>query len=98
MGLEVAAETPSSLGRVDLLLLMARTTYVIELKLDKSPEEGLKQIKEKQYYLPYLNQGQELALIGLNFSSTSRNIDSWAGELLDEHGELIRKLAPTAKQ
>ena len=32
MGLEVAAETPSSLGRLDLLVEVATTTYVIEGK------------------------------------------------------------------
>lgn len=92
MGLEVAAETPSNLGRLDLLVQVSGTTYIIELKLDKSPGEGVKQIRDKQYYVPYLNQGQKLALVGLNFSSTARNIDSWSGELLDERGELIRKL------
>lgn len=98
MSLRVAAETPSSLGRLDLLVLMSSTTYVIELKLDKSPEDGLQQIKEKKYYVPHLGQGKPVALLGINFSSTSRNIESWSGELLDERGELIQALVPSAKQ
>ena len=98
MGLRVVAEPSSNLGRLDLLVQVPGTTYVIELKLNKKPADGVRQIREKQYYLPYLNQGQELALIGVNFSSTARNIENWAGELLDERGELIRKLTPAAKQ
>ena len=94
MGLRVAAETSSSLGRLDLLVLLDSTTYVMELKLDKSPTEGLQQIKEKKYYVPYLNQGKALALVGISFSSTARNIGSWVGELLDEHGGVIRALTP----
>ena len=74
------------------------TIYIMEVKLDKSPGEGIQQIKEKQYYLPYLGQGQQLALVGLSFSSTARNIASWQGELIDEKGRLIQVLTPEEKQ
>ena len=95
--LEVSAEVANNSGRLDLLIQMPKTTYVIELKLDSSPEEGLNQIISKGYDKPYLGQGKSIARIGLNFSSNKRNIDTWQGELLDEHGALIRKLAPEAK-
>jgi hypothetical protein len=36
--------------------------------------------------------------MGVSFSSTNRGIAEWQGELLDEGGALIRKLAPAAKQ
>lgn len=94
MGLEVAAETPSSLGRVDLLIELPTITYVMELKLDSTPEAALEQIYAKQYHVPYLKQGKEVALVGLNFSSKTRNIATWTGELLDEHGAPVRKLTP----
>lgn len=97
MGLEVAAETPHNLGRLDLLVQVSGTTYIIELKLDKSVEEGLQQIKEKKYHVPYLGKGKSVALVGLNFSSTSRNIANWAGELLDEDGVLVRQLDTSGK-
>jgi hypothetical protein len=98
MNLEVYAETISNSGRLDLLIQMPKTTYVIELKLDRTPEEGLHQIISKGYDKPYLGQGKSIARIGLNFSSKKRNIDTWQGELLDEDGKLIRQLAPEAKQ
>ena len=98
MDLEVSSEISSSWGRLDLLIQMPQTTYVIELKLNRTPEEGLNQIISKEYDKPYLGQGKSIARIGLNFSSNKRNIDTWQGELLDEHGTLIRKLAPEDKQ
>ena len=97
MRINVAAEIPSSLGCLDLLIQVATTTYVIEVKLDRSPEEGLKQIREQQYDRPYLGQGKAIVRVGLSFSSKERNIATWAGELMDEHGALLRKLAPAAK-
>ena len=93
--LKVSAEVANNFGRLDLLIEMPKTSYVIELKLDSSPETGLKQIISKKYDRPYLGQGKSIARIGLSFSSGKRNIDTWQGELLDEHGALIRKLAPT---
>ena len=98
LNLEVSAEVANNSGRLDLLIEMPKTTYVIELKLDSTPEAGLNQIISKEYDKPYLGQGKSIARIGLNFSSDKRNIDTWQGELLDEHGKLIRKLAPEAKQ
>ena len=54
MDLAVAAERVSNLGRVDLLVQVPTTPYVIELKLDSSPEAGLKQIMSQEYDRPYL--------------------------------------------
>ena len=98
MDLAVSSEIASSWGRLDLLIQMPQTTYVIELKLDSSPETGLKQIISKGYDRPYLGQGKSIVRVGLSFSSDKRNIDTWQGELLDESGKLIRELAPAAKQ
>ena len=47
MDLEVSSEISSSWGRLDLLIQMPQTSYVIELKLDSTPEAGLKQINIK---------------------------------------------------
>ena len=93
LGLKVVAEASNNLGRLDLLIEMSKTTYIIELKLDQGPEKALKQILAKAYDRPYLGQGKSIVRVGLNFSSDKRNIDSWQGELLDQSGTLIRKLA-----
>ena len=86
---------PTNFGEIDILLRLPDITYILELKLDKRPEEGLAQIHEKGYYRPYMNQGREIVLVGLSFSSAKRNIDTWAGEILDETGKLLQTLLPT---
>ena len=53
MDLEVSSEISSSWGRLDLLIQMPQTSYVIELKLDSTPEAGLHQIISKGYDRPY---------------------------------------------
>ena len=94
MGLSVAAEVPTQQGRIDLVLKMPDTIYVIEIKLNSSTQAALDQIHEKGYFQPYLRQGKQLALLGINFASKARNIEAWAGELRDEAGQLLRRLEP----
>ncbi|MDE5845995.1 MAG: PD-(D/E)XK nuclease domain-containing protein, partial [Muribaculaceae bacterium] len=50
--------------------------YVIELKFDGTAQEAMDQIKEKEYSLPYSNDGRRIFLIGLNFSSATRHLDA----------------------
>ena len=96
MGLNVISESAMNRGVVDILIRLPKTYYLLELKLDKTPEEALAQIHEKQYFAPHLHQGKQLALVGINFSSKTRAIgDSWTGELLDEAGNRVSTLAPS---
>ena len=92
MGIEVVAEKATNLGRIDIVLELPNTFYVMELKLDSSAEVALAQVHEKRYYEAFLRQGKEVALIGINFSSEERNVADWQGELRNEAGQLIRSL------
>ncbi|MEO1219007.1 MAG: AAA family ATPase [Bacteroidota bacterium] len=98
MGLPVAAEVMTNRGRIDLLLDMLEVTYILELKLNKSPEEALQQIHEQGYYEPYLNQGKKVGLLGVNFSSKMRNVADWRGVLLDQEGQEIGCLCPEQEE
>ena len=60
-----------------MLLRMPCYIYVMELKLDGTPEEALAQIDSKDYALPFKYDGREVVKIGINFSKETRNIDSW---------------------
>ncbi|MBQ4442152.1 MAG: AAA family ATPase [Bacteroidales bacterium] len=51
--------------------------YIFEFKLDKSADEALAQIEEKQYALPFAQDSRKLYKIGVNFSSETRRIESW---------------------
>lgn len=77
MGLQVHSEFKISWGRIDLLVTTEQYVYVMELKLDGTPEEALRQIEEKEYSLPFESDGRHIFRIGISFSKKTRNIDSW---------------------
>lgn len=77
MGLEVESEKHHSFGRSDIIVKTDKYVYIFELKIDKSAQEALTQIEEKQYALPYQNSGKKIFKIGINFSSKTRNIYDW---------------------
>ena len=49
----------------------------MEFKLDGSAEDAIKQIEDRQYALPFSKDPRRLFKIGVNFSSTTRNIEKW---------------------
>ena len=76
-GLYTQVEYHISRGRIDLLLQTCDYIYVMEFKLDGSAEEAISHIREKEYALPFARDGRTIYEIGVNFSSTTRNIDRW---------------------
>jgi hypothetical protein len=77
MGFYVKAEYHTSEGRIDIVLQTDDYTYVMEFKLDGTAEEALAQINDKNYALPFAADNRKLIKVGVNFSSTTRNIDRW---------------------
>lgn len=73
----IDVEVCTATGRIDAVLETDTTLYVMELKLDKSPEEALAQIESKNYLIPYQQDGRQLVRVGINFSSQTRTIDGW---------------------
>ena len=81
--LDARAEEPSAMGRADEeIMVSGNIVYIIELKLDKSAEEALNQIKVKKYYEKYAKDGAVIHLLGINFSSQERNITEWKEEII----------------
>ena len=70
-------EKQNSKGRADVIIESDKDIYIFEFKLDGSAEEALKQIEDKQYALPYLNDSRTVHKIGVNISSESRTVDGW---------------------
>lgn len=77
VGLEVDVERATSDGRIDMILDGPKAIYIIEFKLDQSPEVALQQIEDKQYDLPYRALGKPIVKVGVNISTATRTIDSW---------------------
>ena len=59
---------------------LPEAVYILEFKMQSSKANAtiaLQQIRDKQYDLPYRNQGKPIILLGIAFDPTSRNIVDW---------------------
>ena len=77
MGFYVQMERHTSRGRMDVTLQTKDYVYILELKVDKSPDEALQQIEDKQYAAPFATDPRKLFKIGVCFSSEERGIKDW---------------------
>lgn len=77
LGQMVKCEVHSTKGRADCIVETRDYVYIFEFKLDKSSEEALAQIEEKQYALPYKADSRQLYKIGVSFDSASRSLAEW---------------------
>jgi hypothetical protein len=71
------AEVQQAVGRPDIVVKTHKYIYIIEVKLDSTPQVALEQLEAKQYAVPYAMEGKELVKLGVNFSSETRTIDAW---------------------
>jgi hypothetical protein len=74
---EVTAEVRSAKGATDVVVKTPKYIYVIEIKINATPEAALQQIEDNGYATPYLTDGRELVKLGVNFSTDTRTIDRW---------------------
>lgn len=77
IGFYCEVERHTTDGRMDMLIKTQGYIYIIEFKLDKSAEEALQQIKEKQYTKPFEQEKRQVYKIGINFSTKTRRIEGW---------------------
>ncbi len=77
LNIYIRTEVKRAIGRADAVMYMPDTVYVIELKVDKSDEEALRQIDEKGYMLPYQAEDKRLVKIGISFESEQCTISDW---------------------
>ena len=76
-GVAAQCERQTSHGRIDMVALTPQYAYVFEFKLDKPAEDALAQINDKDYAMPYRHAGRKVIKVGVSFSSSKRNIQSW---------------------
>ena len=77
LGEYVQTEKQTSNGRIDILLQTKDYVYIMELKVDGSADEALRQIEEKGYDRPFAADSRKLYRIGVSFSSANRRIEEW---------------------
>jgi hypothetical protein len=80
MGIRVHSEVCTSDGRVDSLVETNTHVYILEFKLDESPQAALEQIKRKKYYQPYWLKDKKVVGVGVTFSGVRKNIEGWVAE------------------
>jgi hypothetical protein len=66
-----------ALGVPDIVIETKKYIYVIELKINSTPQVALLQLEEMNYALPFAMDGREIVKIGVNFSTEARTIDAW---------------------
>ena len=76
----VYTEKQQSEGRVDCIIEVPGYIYIFEFKLDGTAAEGLQQIEDKGYALPYAADTRKLYRIGVSFSSETGTVSDWAVE------------------
>ena len=77
LGEYVQTEKQTSNGRIDILLQTKDYVYIMELKVDGSADEALRQIDEKGYDKPFADDQRKLFKIGVSFSKENRRIEEW---------------------
>ena len=77
MGQYTQVERHTSNGRIDIVVQTDKYVYVLELKMDASADEALRQIEDKGYAKPFAADPRKLFKIGVGFSSRTRQIKEW---------------------
>ena len=77
MGQYTQVERHTSNGRMDIVVQTDQYVYIMELKMDASADEALKQIEDKGYAKPFAADTRRIFKIGVGFSSQTRRIEEW---------------------
>jgi hypothetical protein len=73
----VNSEVRNSTGATDVVITTPLYIYVIEIKIDSTPEVALSQIEEKGYAVPYLTGPRKVMKVGVNFSTKEKTLSDW---------------------
>ena len=76
----VYTQVRTAKGRMDILLKTDTAIYVMELKINGSVDDALRQINDKGYTIPYEADGRKVVKVGINFSTEDRTIKEWKVE------------------
>ena len=77
LGAEVTVEDSTNLGRLDLAVRAAGRIYLFEFKVIEQSGAGsaMAQLLERRYAEKYAGRGEPVQLVGVEFSSRTRNIE-----------------------
>ena len=67
-------------GRVDMVIFMPDTIYVMELKVGDTARHALEQIETRGYAKPYVSDGRRVVKVGIRFDTDKHTVDEWEVE------------------
>jgi hypothetical protein len=73
----VRTQVKCSKGRADIVVWMPNAIYVMELKVNGTAEDALRQIEEKGYAKPYYTDGRKVVKAGVSFSPETMTVGDW---------------------
>lgn len=73
----IDVEVHTTTGRVDMVLMTKKALYLVELKIDKSVETAMRQIKLKDYASRFALCGLPVVKVGINFDLERRTLADW---------------------
>ena len=87
LGLDVSVEDSTNRGRLDMALRFDGDVYLFEFKVVEQAGAGsaMAQLKDKDYSQKHRASGERIHLIGVEFSSKTRNITAFDVENLVGH-------------
>ncbi|MDY4464496.1 MAG: PD-(D/E)XK nuclease domain-containing protein, partial [Prevotella sp.] len=84
---KVDTEVRSIIGRADVVIRTKTDIFVMELKVDDTVDNALRQIDSRGYAIPYEADGRRVTKCGVEISSEARNIVHW--RVTDADGAVI---------
>ena len=91
-GIKTSAEVSTNIGRIDLVAEFHDLIFVFEFKLDQSAEVAFGQAEAKKYKERDSHTEKNILVIGIDFSSKSRNISGWKAKLFSPEGKELKEL------
>ena len=80
MGEFVLCEVQNGKGRSDAVVWQKDAIYIFEFKMDGTAQEAMEQINSKDYPIAYKNDGRKIVKVGVNYSSTEKQLTEWVIE------------------
>ena len=77
LGRYVDVEVRTATGRVDMVLRTDRALYLFELKLNRSAEAAMQQIRLKDYPARFALCGLPVVRVGISFDAERHTISDW---------------------
>jgi Predicted AAA-ATPase/PD-(D/E)XK nuclease superfamily len=82
LGLYIKSEVHSVKGRADSIVETPTHIYILEFKINSDAQTAFQQIIDKKYAVPYSADKRFTIGVGINFNSTSRELDDFKHDIL----------------